>query len=80
MDDYSLLSFLLPPHLLIAPLGVDCKFAVPSIKKKKLETKGCMLQLLGSYRTFSYLLSLIFLFVILDLSTCVSVSWRSISL
>jgi hypothetical protein len=34
MDDYSLLSFLLPPHLLIAPLGVDCKFAVPSIKKK----------------------------------------------
>jgi hypothetical protein len=33
MDDYSLLSFLLPPHLLIAPLGVDCKFAVPYNKK-----------------------------------------------
>jgi hypothetical protein len=30
-----------------------------------------MLQLLGVYRTCSYLLSLIFLFVILDLSTCV---------
>jgi hypothetical protein len=28
MDDYSLPSPLLTPHLLIAPLGVDCKFAV----------------------------------------------------
>jgi len=35
MDDYSLLTFLLlPPHLLIAPLGVDCKFAVTYNKKK----------------------------------------------
>ena len=32
---YSLLTFLLlPPHLLIAPLGVDCKFAVTYNKKK----------------------------------------------
>ena len=34
MDDYSLLTFLLSSHLLIAPLGVDCKFAVTYNKKK----------------------------------------------
>jgi hypothetical protein len=34
----------------------------------------------GFYRTFSHLLSLIFLFVILDLTTCVAVSWRTVSL
>jgi len=33
MDDYSLLTFLLSPHLLIAPFGVDCKFAVTYNKK-----------------------------------------------
>jgi len=34
MDDYSL-PLSLTSHLLIAPLGVDCKFAVPNNKKKK---------------------------------------------
>jgi len=34
MDDSSLPSYP-PSHLLIAPLGVDCKFAVVTIKKKK---------------------------------------------
>ena len=33
MDDSSLPSYP-PTHLLIAPLGVDCKFAVVTIKKK----------------------------------------------
>jgi len=37
MDDYSLLVFLLSPHLFIAPLGVDCKFAVTY--KKNLSKK-----------------------------------------
>jgi len=34
MDDYSLLLSL-TPHLLIAPLGVDCKFAVLNNNNKK---------------------------------------------
>jgi hypothetical protein len=37
MDVYSLLSPLLPSHLLIAPLGVGCKFAVSIIKKNKIK-------------------------------------------
>jgi hypothetical protein len=43
MDDYSLPSSLLPPHLLIAPLGVDCKFAV-HYNKKKLKEVSFLLQ------------------------------------
>ena len=34
MDDYSL-PLSLTSHLLIAPLGVDCKFAVPNNNNKK---------------------------------------------
>jgi hypothetical protein len=40
MDDYSLPSPLLSPHLLIATLGVDCKFAVLYNKKKKKFTRN----------------------------------------
>jgi len=39
MDDYSL-PLSLTSHLLIAPLGVDCKFAVLNLKKKKLFSMG----------------------------------------
>jgi hypothetical protein len=40
MDAYSLPSSFLPPHFLIAPLGVDCKFAVLYNKTKFVVTKG----------------------------------------
>jgi phage-related protein len=56
MDDYSLPSSLLPSHLLIAPLGVDCKFAVPynnnnnNNKKESLNKHMCCV-LQGDCRT-----------------------------
>jgi hypothetical protein len=59
---------LLPPHLLIAPLGVDCKFAVPYNKKTHIGR---------SNKDFFYF-ALLLQFLILSLSLFLSFSMNFI--